>query len=94
MSGKEKARKHKQFCPMTDWVRRGISDQVARGQFPSNVHVLCAEPELGFFWGGGDGGGGEPGICDGRMPLSTGQTNTVLPKRCDTQEDQSCATFA
>ena len=38
---------------------------------------------LGFFcWGGT--GWGEPGICDGRMPLSKGQTTTVLPKRCDT----------
>ena len=33
---------------------------------------------------GGERGGGEPGICDGRMPLSTRQTNTVPPKRCDT----------
>ena len=33
---------------------------------------------------GGERCGGEPGICDGRMPLSTGQTNAVPPKRCDT----------
>ena len=39
---------------------------------------------LGFFCWGGERGGGEPGICDGRMPLSTRQTNTVPPKRCDT----------
>ena len=24
-SGKEKAHKHKQFCPVTAWVRRGVS---------------------------------------------------------------------
>ena len=38
---------------------------------------------IGILLLGGERGGGEPGICDCRMPLSTGQTNTVPPKRCD-----------
>ena len=43
------------------------------------IRVCLELAKLGFFW---NTGGGEPGICDGRMPLSTGQTNTVPPKRC------------
>ena len=38
------------------------------------------------FWAAVDGGerdGGEPGIHASLMPLSTGQTNTVPPKKRD-----------
>ena len=44
----------------------------------------CSFEILLWGGGGGNGVGREPGICDGRMPLSTGQTNSVPPKRCDT----------
>ena len=46
--------------------------------------LLSSSPSLGILLLGGERGGGEPGICDGRMPVITGQTNTVPPKRCDT----------
>ena len=32
LPGKEKAHKHKQFCPVTAWVRGGSPGRVARGQ--------------------------------------------------------------
>ena len=32
MSGKDKAHKHKQFCPVTAWMRGRFPDRVARGQ--------------------------------------------------------------
>ena len=41
-SGKEKAHKHKQFCPVTAWVRGGVYRPGGQG---SNVYVLCAEPK-------------------------------------------------
>ena len=42
--GKEKAHKHKQFCPGTAWVRGGgVSRPGGQG---SNVYVLCAEPKV------------------------------------------------
>ena len=37
MSGKEKAHKHKQFCPVTAWVSVGSPDRVVRGQ----VFMCC-----------------------------------------------------
>ena len=40
VSGKAKAHKHKQFCPVTAWVRGRVSRPVGQ---ESNVYVLCAE---------------------------------------------------
>ena len=42
-SGKEKAHKHKQFGPVTVWVREGGLPTGWPGG--SNVYVLCAEPK-------------------------------------------------
>ena len=38
----EKAHKHKQLCPLTAWVRGGVSRSGGQG---SNVYVLYAEPK-------------------------------------------------
>ena len=69
---------------------RGRHLSVVKSCLPSSLKHLRATKTLKVTrksWDsvvGGERGGGEPGICDGRMPLRTGQTNTVLPKRCDT----------
>ena len=60
-----------------------LPDGLPRGRCRVNFSFEI-ETFIGILLLGGNGVGGEPGICDGRMPLSTGQTNTVPPKRCDT----------
>ena len=54
-SGKKKAHKHKQFCPVTAWVRGGSLDWAAMGP---NVYVLCAEPKEHKHFGPGTRPGG------------------------------------
>ena len=50
-SGKEKAHKHKQFCPVIAWVGGGSTDRVARGQIfmccvrnPRNINIFVRVP--------------------------------------------------
>ena len=60
-SGKEKAHKHKQVCPVTAWVRGGGStDRVVRGQ---TFMCLCAESkEHKHFRPGSRPGGSVTGV--------------------------------
>ena len=44
LSGKEKAHKHKLFCPVIAWVRGGLPTGSPGGQ-GSNVYVLCSQPK-------------------------------------------------
>ena len=56
-SGRKKAHKHKQFCPVTTWVRGGGSpDRVARGQM--HVYVLCVGSKDYKYFGPGTRQGG------------------------------------
>ena len=58
-SGKEKAHKHKQFCPVTAWVRGGSTDRVVRGQMfmccvrnPRNINIFVRVPGREDRWPG------------------------------------------